>query len=84
MLPKLIPLDPFPPGANPFYYDAYHMGTQIGKDLLLMHRNHVEEECKYLIFVNNKTGERFRMEFEGSEEAVAFGVMADDVMSGRK
>lgn len=83
-LPKLIPLSPFPADSNPFCHDSFHMGTRMGKDLIVMHANHTEEDCKYLIFCNTKTGERFRLEFEGAAEAVAHGQLVDDVLSGRK
>lgn len=75
-LPKLVPLAPFPPGENPFLHDSHNMGTRMGKDLVLMHGNHDTEDCKYLIFVNTKTGKRFRMEFAGAENAV----MADNLL----
>lgn len=80
MIPKLVPLTPFPADCNPFCHDAFHMGTRLGKDLMVMHANHDTEDCKYLIFVNTKTGERFRMEFEGSEDAVAVGNMMNMVL----
>lgn len=56
-------LDSFPPNENPFNHDAFHMGTKMGKDLMIMHANHTNEKCNYMIFINTKTGERFRVKF---------------------
>ena len=49
---------------NPFTQDMYHMGTNIGSNVVVMMKNHVEEECKYLIVVDCKTGERVKISFE--------------------
>lgn len=61
-------LSPIPAGENPFLHDAYNMGRYIGKNLLLMQGNHDNEECKYIILVNQKTGERVRLIFEDRSE----------------
>lgn len=43
---------------NAFLQDAYHMGTRMGSNLMIMHENHSTSECKYLILINTITGER--------------------------
>jgi hypothetical protein len=55
--------EPFPPG-NPFLHDAYHMGTYIGKNVVVMMPNHANEECPYLVVCNVETGERVRVAFK--------------------
>ena len=46
---------------NPFFHDAYHMGMQFSKHLMLMYPNHPSENASYLIIVNMRTGERARI-----------------------
>ena len=58
---KIEHLDPIPPLGNPFHYDQYNMGQLRGKDLYLMYANHSTEECKFLILVNTKTGQRVQI-----------------------
>lgn len=50
-----------PAGENPFRYDAYHMGTRLGTNVIVMHPNHPSEEMKYMIIVNVVTGERLKV-----------------------
>ena len=64
---RLTPIKPFPPGANPYRHDVYNMGETIGKDLEMMYGNQPDEPCHYLIFVNTKTGERFRLDIDERE-----------------
>ncbi len=56
-------LEAIPAGDNPFWHDGFNMGTQMGKDVMIMHVNHSTEECNYLIIVNMKTGERMKVRF---------------------
>jgi len=49
---------------NPFNYDFFHMGRQIGKNTFLMFRNHSDDSMDYCILVNTKTGQRFEIEFD--------------------
>jgi len=56
-------LSSFPPGANPFTEDVYHMGVKLGTNIMIMMPNHVSEVCPYLIVVNIDTGERMKVEF---------------------
>ena len=53
-------LGSFPPDSNPFNHDLYHMGTEIGKNVIVMYANHPGEQCDYLIVVNRETGERMQ------------------------
>lgn len=48
--------------GNPFLSDLFNMGQPIGKDLMLMFKNHPDEDCHYLILVDTKTGERVRID----------------------
>jgi hypothetical protein len=50
---------------NPFNQDFYHMGTRIGKNVMVMMPNHDSQECNYLIVVNMRTGERKKLTFNG-------------------
>lgn len=45
-----------PPDSNPFNYDAYRMGTRLGTNVIVMHSNHGNEVCDYLIIVYTITG----------------------------
>ena len=49
---------------NPFHQDAWHMGTRLGKNVMLMHTNFDNMECAAFIVVNTRTGERFTIETE--------------------
>tara|TARA_R110002012_G_C11213093_1_gene561481 strand:+ start:8 stop:331 length:324 start_codon:yes stop_codon:yes gene_type:complete len=54
-------LDSFPPNSNPFHHDMFHMGLEIGKDLLMMYQNHAHEDMRYMILVDTKTGDRLQI-----------------------
>ena len=54
------PIEPIEPG-NPFLHDAYHMGVQIGSNVVIMMDNHKVQPCKYFIVVNTDTGERIKI-----------------------
>ena len=58
-------LESFPPGCNPFHYDHFNMGTQIGDDVLIMH-SYLDEahrnRVRYLIITDIVTGRRLRVE----------------------
>lgn len=57
-------LAPFPAGENPYCHDLYHMGQQIAAGIEMMYPQHSTEKLSYLIFVNTKTGERVRVDFD--------------------
>jgi hypothetical protein len=46
---------------NPFLHDGVNMGQHIGAGLLLMYGNFSTEKCRYLILVDETTGERVRI-----------------------
>lgn len=54
-------LDPQTPNTNPFTEDAFHMGTRLGNNVMIMHKNHPDEHAHYLIIVNITTGERIKV-----------------------
>jgi hypothetical protein len=58
---ELETLEKFPAGDNPFWHDAFHMGTFIGNNVLVMHKNFEHEHADYIILCNIETGERLRI-----------------------
>jgi hypothetical protein len=60
---KLTKIESIPKG-NPFLHILWHMGTPIGKDLMIMHMNHTEYSCKDIILVNPETGERYKLDIK--------------------
>ena len=66
MVKNISKLESFPPG-NPFLHDCFNMGQRMGENLTVMFSNHDSEPCKHLIFCNEKTGERFCVEFNMDE-----------------
>ena len=64
ILEKMI--EPIEPG-NPFLSDLENMGTQIGTNVIVMHRKHTSEKQDWIIIVNTVTGERMKLAFK--EEA---------------
>jgi len=57
---KIEHLKSIEPG-NPYKSDLYHMGTQIGKNVIVMYANHTSEQQDYIIIVNPETGERIKI-----------------------
>lgn len=57
-------LESFPPHCNPFSYDEFHMGKEIGTNLTIMFANHSNKRCSYIILVNTETGERVQINFD--------------------
>lgn len=57
-------LEGFPVGENPYWHDQYHMGQQIADGIEMMYPHHASAKLSYLIFVNVKTGERVRVDFD--------------------
>lgn len=61
---KVVELESFPPHANPFAHDLYHMGTYIGNNVCIMHGDAgSHNRTNYLIVVNMATGKRLRLTF---------------------
>jgi hypothetical protein len=54
-------LPQFPAGDNPFRHDAYHMGTSIGKNVIIMYGGHSTDHQKYVIVCDITTGKRLRV-----------------------
>jgi hypothetical protein len=50
--------------CHAYKHDAFHMGRQIGKDLLMMFANHDDKECKYFILIDENTGKRVKVIIE--------------------
>ena len=46
---------------NPFQQDLFHMGTKLGKNITILHRNFPKDNCEYLILVNTITGEQIKV-----------------------
>jgi hypothetical protein len=61
-------LESFPPGENPFLYDFYHIGEQLGENVWVMFNNQLHEETPYVILVNQRTGERIKIVMSIEEE----------------
>ena len=64
---ELKKIDPMVPNAdgtpiNPFRQDMFHMGQQIGINLMMMFYSFDNQPCRYLIFVDQITGERFQLD----------------------
>ncbi len=51
-------LEAFPPSSNPFNHDIYNMGHKVGSDLWMMTPTHTYQPWRYLIFVDENTGQR--------------------------
>lgn len=58
---KIEKMTSFPENSNPYNHDLYHMGRDIGTDLMMMFANHSSEKMEYFILVNTKTGERTKV-----------------------
>lgn len=48
----------FPPKANPFCHDSYHVGESIGSNVVMMQSNHSKDKCEYIILIHIPTGKR--------------------------
>jgi hypothetical protein len=59
---KIRQLPSFPPNQNPFHHDLTNMGTRIGNDLYVMHRNFDNEHAPYIILVHPPSGQRIRVD----------------------
>ena len=64
---ELRKIEPMVPNAdktpiNPFRQDLFHMGQQVGANLVMMCGNFDSQPCRYLIFVDQITGDRFQLD----------------------
>lgn len=68
---KLTKLDSFPLNpkgrCNPFCHDLFHMGTDVGNNLVVMYSKHTDKPCEYVIIVDKNTGERYKVEVDLSK-----------------
>ena len=48
---------------NVFHQDTYHMGTQIGTNVVILHESFPKQICNYIIIVDPFTGERVKVTF---------------------
>lgn len=72
-LPVVEAMPSIPAESNPFHYDHYNMGSQLSGAWMAMynkHAGHVQgkenvwyDDPDYIIFVNQRTGQRFRLTF---------------------
>lgn len=70
MIKKMETLPSLPPNSNPFEHDLWNMGQRIGKEHMLMFRNHPLEDLDYLIVVNTTTGERVKLYFKEEDNDI--------------
>lgn len=49
----------------PFIHDLYHMGIQMGRNHYIMFPNHKDEDLKYFILVDTRTGSRVKVVIHG-------------------
>jgi hypothetical protein len=68
-LPQMIQMDPLPADCNPFQHDLYSMGVQVSGRWTAMFDKHVgEEDPAYIIMVNTRTGQRFKLLFDANKD----------------
>jgi hypothetical protein len=75
ILPTIETMAPFPENSNPFNYDYYNMGCEVSGGWLAMYNEHSGidfggkrfPEPKYIILVNSRTGQRFKINFPEGE-----------------
>ena len=51
----------FPPNADVFKEDPYHMGQNFGEGWMMLFPHHRHETFKYVIFVHQPSGRRFKV-----------------------
>lgn len=54
-------LESLPAKTNPFRHDLHRIGTRLGKNVVAMYEDFVDEHQKYIILVNTDTGERLKV-----------------------
>lgn len=62
-------MESIPPGANPFHYDSFSMGTSLVRDMLIMHEGYDgppprQMPMNWAYFVNTRTGNRLKVVFD--------------------
>jgi hypothetical protein len=77
MTATIEPMESIPPNANPFQYDDFSMGTDLPRNLVIMHpgfdRKEDPKAAQWLYIVNTRNGQRFkiRLEYKPTPEQVA-------------
>jgi len=56
----------FDPDVNIFAQDAFHMGTVLAENILILHANHPHQRADYLLIVNRETGEQYKLTMENA------------------
>jgi len=51
----------FPENSNPFRYDSYHMGVEIGNNVTAMFASNQDGSIDYVILVNKVSGRRIKV-----------------------
>ena len=54
-------LTPFPPPVHVFKQDWYHMGINFGEGWMMLFDHHSDGTFKYVIFVHEPSGRRFKV-----------------------
>ena len=52
---------PITPGSNPLQSDHFHIGTMIGKDLMVLHKCGPDEHTEYVILCHIPTGMKIKV-----------------------
>lgn len=81
---KIKKLDSIPAGDNPFLHDAFHMGTPVASNIMIMHGTHSNQRASYIIIVNTETGERHQVTFDEkkAEKETACAALVQTVSDG--
>ena len=61
---RVYRLGSFPPHSNPYHYEGFLMGRNVGNNVTVMMENFEEDRCRYLIIVDTESGERLRVIFD--------------------
>ena len=81
---KIENIPNIPPG-NPFLHDLYHMGTDIGKNCVVMYSKYSHEEQPYIIIINPTTGERIRIIFnDDAKKAIGLANLMNTTLAEKE
>jgi len=77
-------INSFPVG-NPFDHDSLHMGTEIGTNVMIMHKRGNNQYQNYIIVCNTETGERMLIDFnDRAGNDFAQSKMLDSIIKEKK
>lgn len=72
VFPSVREMTFFPRNCNPFHHDLSHMGTPLVRGWVAMHEGYgrpdVEDQLRYVILVNTRTGRRLRVDISELED----------------